>query len=475
MPISRRDVVIGTAGAVALGGCSRIVSQARRLESKPRATPPLVRANADERLLHRAGFGPSPEDLAHLQAIGRDAWIEEQLAAKANEDPWLEVSLRGIDVMVMDGAETRDLPENTVLQQLQRIAILRARYSRNPLRERMVDFWTNHFNIYGRKGLSAYRKHQDEEAVVRKHALGSFPEMLMASARSPAMLGFLDNRVSVRGRPNENYAREIMELHTLGVHGGYTQQDIHEVARCFTGWTVEDRFLRPRGQFRFDPDRHDDDAKVVLGHAIAAEGGIADGERVVDLLAHHPSTAKFIATKLCRYFLGDAADAWVERTAETFRKTNGDIPSTVGPILRSGDLSTSPAKIKRPFDLMISAMRATQAETNGAPPIVDALERMGEPLYQWPMPDGYPDRLDAWAHAVLPRWNFAIAIARGAINGTSIDVAALGGKPHSSARMAAIVLNRPENEVAEIVLAVDGLAPRDALAAILCAPEFQWR
>ncbi|MDR3690970.1 MAG: DUF1800 domain-containing protein, partial [Fimbriimonas sp.] len=336
--LSRRDCLrLGLVGATAgaIGGCAKIADRFSEHHTDPDL--PAGKTSEAKRLLDRVGFGPRPGDIAQVKRMGREAFVDAALRADAGEEMRLQFLLNRLDVFQMDPYEAQDLPENEVLRQLQISAILRATYGSNQLLERMVDFWTNHFNIYGRKGLAAYRKAADETNVIRKNALGSFPDMLSASAHSSAMLIYLDNQSNVDGRPNENYAREIMELHTLGVKGGYTQRDVQEVARCFTGWTIERRFLRHRWAFRFDEDRHDNGVKRVLGHTIPAGGGEHDADIVLGILAHHPATAKHLAEKLCAYFLGSAGDAWVQPTAKAYLESRGDIRAMLRPILKSSE------------------------------------------------------------------------------------------------------------------------------------------
>jgi hypothetical protein len=237
---------------------------------------------------------------------------------------------------------------------------------------------------------------------------------------------------------NENYARELMELHTLGVDGGYTQKDVQEVARCFTGWTIID----PRGAanyagfvdeartgtFYFNPRLHDDGEKIVLGHKIPAGGGINDGMLVLDILAHHPSTAKFIATKLSRKFVMDTpTPELVNRVAAAYMKSNGDIRETLRAVFTSPEFNAPEnyrAKIKTPFELAVSAIRALGGDTNGAPPIHQWIGRMGEPLYQYQAPTGYPDTAEHWVNtgALLERINFALALVSNRIPGTRVDL-----------------------------------------------------
>jgi uncharacterized protein (DUF1800 family) len=336
----------------------------------------------------------------------------------------------------------------------------------------------------------------DELTVIRKHALGKFPDLLRASAHSPAMLAYLDNQINERKAPNENYARELLELHTLGVHGGYTQKDVQEVARCFTGWTVENRFLRPRGRFRFDPHLHDDGPKMVLGVHIPAGGGQKDAEEVLNLLANHPSTAQFIAHKICRYFLGDAAATWTPKLTEIYKQTDGDIRAMLRPLLFSREILEGPPIIKRPFDYMVSALRALNADTDGDRPLQEHLAHMGQPLYQWPMPDGYPDKTSAWTGSLLARWNFATALATNAISGTRVDLPALMRQSHATTdeeyadslielifalppkadsmrllrdRLARYLMQSPRLERKERPLLAE------TAALILASQEFQWR
>jgi uncharacterized protein (DUF1800 family) len=231
------------------------------------------------------------------------------------------------------------------------------------------------------------------------------------------MLGYLDNRLNRKGAPNENYARELMELHTLGVDGGYTQQDVTEVARAFTGWTID----RPRegGGFVFRPRLHDDGAKTVLGQRIAAGGGESDGDKVLDLLARHPATARFVATKLVRRFVSDQPPAaLVDRAAARFRDTDGDLREVMRTILMSKEFRAAGArgaKAKTPFEFLVSALRASGADVLDARPYVRAMQEMGMPLYQCQPPTGYADTADAWINtgALVARINAATRIAAG--------------------------------------------------------------
>jgi len=427
---TRRDILRVSAAAslsVWAAGCTRIVQRATAPSwpadlSLPEQPQPIAR------LLDRAGFGAAPGEVARVAKIGTAAYLDEQLAP--DEQPSLEgeewrlrARLHGLEVLRGDAMELRDLQEREVLRQLQAASLLRAVYSRRQLRERMVDFWSNHFNIYARKGRGAYLVTGDDITVVRAHALGKFSDLLRASAHSPAMLSFLDNSENRRGVPNENYARELMELHTLGIDGGYSQKDVQEVARCLTGWTIENRFLHRRGTFRFDGERHDDGEKIVLGHRIARGGGQSDGDKVLSILAAHPSTARFLARKLCRYFWGNEDEKWTLRLAQIFTHSGGDIRAMLRPLLASEELISAPPIVKRPFDFLVSSLRATGADSDGGQGLQEHLAKMGQPLWGWPMPDGYPDRTAAWTGSLLARWNFAGALCGNGIAGTAVDFA----------------------------------------------------
>ena len=331
-----------------------------------------------------------------------------------------------------------------VVTELQRAKLLRAVYSERQLYEVMVDFWENHFNIFANKDDDRYLLTSYDRDTIRPFAMGRFRDLLGATAHSPAMLFYLDNwRSSVRrpypatkdkpagvdGGLNENYARELMELHTLGVDGGYTQQDVQEVARCFSGWTIQKP--NEQGLFLYRPGLHDDGEKVVLGHKILPGGGIADGERVLDILATHPATARFIATKLARRFISDEPPPMViDRAATVFLKTDGSIRETLRAIVTSPEFfsrASYRAKMRSPFEYVAAAMRALNAETDADRPVLDAIGRMGQPVFGRITPDGYADRADQWlsSGAMVARFNFAGALAANRIRGTKIDLAQL--------------------------------------------------
>src|SRR5215217_855053 len=349
-----------------------------------------------------------------------------------------------------------------IIAELQASRILRAVYSERQLQEVMVDFWTNHFNVFAGKGADRWLLPAYDRDTIRPHVMSKFSTLLQATAQSPAMLFYLDNFQSVSPHPpqrlraphqqrrgiNENYARELMELHTLGVDGGYTQKDVQEVARCFTGWTI----FQPRGgaaavnammgeagrrnpgTFFFNARVHDDGEKTVLGHKIPSGGGIKDGLTVLDILAHHSSTAKFIATKLVRHFVSDTPpQSLIDRVAATFTKSDGDIRETLNAIFFSKEFNSTEAyrvKIKRPFELVISAIRTLGADTNGGPGTHRWIERMGEPLYGFQTPNGYSDAAESWVNTggLLERMNFGLALANNRVQGTRVSLSKTNGE-----------------------------------------------
>jgi uncharacterized protein (DUF1800 family) len=492
------------------------------------------------RQLQRRGDLPADLDLQKLQAGGPPQGPPQGAPPRSGDAmPGEAMSAPGANpspnqASDADGKRTaeyrqkiREYYEKNGLQQPQRIMgelqssrILRAVYSERQLQEVMVDFWTNHFNVFAGKGADRWMLTSYDRDTIRPNALGKFSDLLQATAQSPAMMFYLDNFQSVSpnaqlGRPgagaarrpgaqgnrrpglldgdmpnrqdpagapqdramnrypngqaqqtpggvnapqpppnaqrqrrgiNENYARELMELHTLGVDGGYSQKDVQEVARCFTGWGIlaprgggaatqamlngprADMLREKAGTFFFNPRAHDDGEKIVLGHKIPAGGGFKDGLAVLDILAHHQSTAKFVATKLVRYFVSDnPSPALVDRVAASFTKTNGDIRETLKTIFFSPEFNSPEAyraKVKRPFELTISAIRTLGGETNGGPQLHQWIARMGEPLYGYQTPNGYSDTAETWVNTggLLERMNFGLALASNRIPGTRVTL-----------------------------------------------------
>jgi uncharacterized protein (DUF1800 family) len=337
-------------------------------------------------------------------------------------------------------------PIAVVNGELMQSKLLRATYSERQLQEVMTDFWFNHFNVFLGKGADRYLVTSYERDVIRPHALGKFRDLLLATAKSPAMLWYLDNWQSMgpnavaagrgknNGKPaqglNENYAREVMELHTLGVNGGYTQQDVTELARVLTGWTLEEP--RRGGGYVFRPLRHEPGDKTVLGH-VFHQGGEREGEAALAMLAGEPATARFISTKLAQRFVSDTPPAaLVDAMAETFVESDGDIRAVLRTMLAAPefwDPKEYRAKVKTPLEFAVSALRATGAEITRTQSVTEALNRMGMPLYGAQPPTGYSMRAESWVNsgALLSRMNFALALATGKLAGIRVDAEKLAG------------------------------------------------
>ncbi len=440
--------------------------------SSIRISIPPSPLSEEQKILHvlnRLGYGPRPGDVERVKAMGLAAYLGQQLSPEAISDPQADRKLETLPVLSMTTADLmREFPQPNpkllqkatkgemsreemmeqvpiekrpirIVGELQSAKLIRAIESERQLQEAMMDFWFNHFNVFAGKGPVKWMLVSYERDAIRPYALGKFRDLLLATSRHPAMLFYLDNWMSVRsdfqaarqnGKGpkglNENYARELMELHTLGVDGGYTQKDVIEVARCFTGWTIDQP--RSGGGFIFRPPAHDNGEKVVLGHRIPAGGGQRDGEQVIDILVHHPSTAKFIATKLLRRFVSDEPPpALVARAAETFTQTDGDIRAVLATIITSPEFwaaDTYRAKIKKPFELVASAVRAVGGTTGGSPALARAVAQIGEPLYASQPPTGYPDVAEAWVNtgALLSRMNFALSLAQNRYPGTRVGL-----------------------------------------------------
>ena len=479
---------------VLVGAACSSTEPPRRATTAPTAAPaarattalslPVTALTPDQQILHalnRLGYGPRPGDVERVRTMGLSAYVERQLSPRRIEDPAMEPALAGYPVLGSSPAQlVREYPQPSpqarqrmaqgemsrqemmemypperrpavITTQMQAARITRAVLSERQLEEVMVDFWFNHFNVYAQKGAVRWMLPAYEREAIRPHALGRFRDLVLATARHPAMLFYLDNWLSTRddlvvsGGPNagrrmglnENYARELMELHTLGVDGGYTQQDVVEVARCFTGWTID----RPQqgGGFVFRPLAHDRGPKRVLGQVIPAGGGQQDGERVIDILVRHPSTAHFIATKLARRFVSDEPPAaLVDRAAGTFERTDGDIRAVLVAILTSPEFWSPEAyraKIKTPLEVVASAFRTLDGHLAPAGAGPDALAggggalarevgKLGAPLYEAQPPTGYPDRAEAWVNsgALLARMNFALGLAHNRLRGARVEL-----------------------------------------------------
>jgi uncharacterized protein (DUF1800 family) len=402
-------------------------------------TQPQIRAlrtgTPQERLVTFESLAPDKQDDV---IAAMPAGIRQTLFAAAPPEVRRKIEMSGGPAQVV----ARDLMESK---------ILRAVYSSRQLDEVLADFWFNHFNVYFDKGADRYLITEYDQAAIRPHVLGKFRDLLEATAKSPAMLFFLDNWQSVGNQPpgrgpnavrrglNENYGRELLELHTLGVDSGYTQKDVTEVARCFTGWSID----QPQrgGGFLFTPRLHDNGEKTVLGVKIAAGGGIEDGEKVLDIVAHHPSTAHFISRKLAQRFVADdPPPALVERMAQTFLKSDGDIRAVLRTMIDSKEFWSDGAfrsKMKSPLEMVVSAVRASNGDVDFATGLVSQVAQLGEPLYRKREPTGYSNTGNEWMNSagLMGRMNFALQLASNKVPGVMVE------KPEKSA---GIALGSPE-------------------------------
>jgi uncharacterized protein (DUF1800 family) len=383
--------------------------------------------SVEQRLVQRATMGQTAVEMERIAGLGYDGYLEYQLDYEAIDNSELEDLLAtNFITLAMDAPELIRRYENNQgvpVFQLISASIYRALYSPRQLYERMVVFWTDHFNIHLFGDLQPLLKPVDDREVIRKHALGKFPEMLAASAHSPAMLIYLTNTSNVKDRPNENYARELMELHTLGVDNGYKQKDVREVARCFTGWTINGLFGSNGGTFAFSPSQHDTGAKNVMGRAINS-GGIGDGERVLEILANSRRTAKFLARKRLIYFQGyEPRKKDVNKVANAYMKTGGDIKAMLRQVLKKSRMQKAKPKLKRPTHLTVSAMRGLFAQLNNPSHLFETLFQAGHLPFNWEPPNGYPDSEEFWSGFILPRWNWATTfLNQEADSGVAVDL-----------------------------------------------------
>jgi uncharacterized protein (DUF1800 family) len=445
---------------------------------------PLSKDQKVEHALNRLTFGARPGDVEAIKRMGVDKWIQQQLhPEKIAENPELLARLEQLPTLTMSSREAADRFEvpldqlqalqnasddakqktkqqlkqqgkgpQVVGRELTEAKLLRAIYSERQLDELMVDFWFNHFNVNIAKGADRMLVPSYERDAIRPHVWGSFRDLLGATAHHPAMLFYLDNwqnatpepqgrggnvlrdliqaKAKAKGKQlsrgiNENYARELLELHTLGVDNGYTQQDIIDVAKCFTGWTI--RQPRQGGEFEFNARNHDSGPKTVLGVKIPAGGGEKDGEKVLDILAKRPETAQFISFKLAQRFVADdPPQKLVDRMAKKFRDTDGDLRAVVETMITSSEFFSEAAlnaKVKTPLEFVASAVRATDAEVRNPIPLAQRLNDMGQPLYRKVEPTGYSSMAAEWMNsaALLARVNFALDLSSGRLQAVRLS------------------------------------------------------
>ncbi len=429
MSLTRRDffkaggLTALAVGMAAAGGREALARPARpRPAIRWRGSAAAVQMDPALHLLRRASFGPTRAELARVRRMGVDAWLDEQLDPDAIDDSALEDRIaRRYDTLTMNPLELQALDDFArIRRDLGGATMERAVYSRRQLFQVMVDYWSNHFSVYWGDGPVRIMKTVEDREVMRAYALAPFRDILGADAHSPAMLLYLDNARSSAEAPNENYAREIMELHTLGVDGGYTETDVKELARILTGWTVD----RRTGRFLFARNRHDWEAKTFLNQDFPAGRGEEEGEEALDMLASHESTSRYVAHRLCIRFVADEPpEDVVSAAAQTFRDTDGDIRAVLRTIFTHEDfLASAGRKLRRPLDLIAAAVRTLEIPNARGVTLTRALALMDQPLFGWPTPDGYPDDAASWlnTNALLARWNIGLALAEGRAPGVQI-------------------------------------------------------
>ena len=469
MQSRRRFLGLAGAGVAAAAGCDRLPrlpwlgEQGGAAAAGARPDPRLLPA---DRLLRRATYGPRPGESARVAAMGLDAWIEEQLSPESIRDPKTFWLVRRIETVSLETPDLFDYAAETALSDLRRAAVLRAVSSERQLLEVMVELWRDHFSVYAEKGHCAWLVIPYERAL-RRHALGSFRDLLGAVTTSPAMLEYLDGGANVRAKPNENHARELLELHTLGVEGGYTQADVMELSRAMTGWRVRNGFQR--GRTAFERASHDDSLKRILGASYTA-GASRDLDAILDRLAVHPATARRIAGKLCRRFAGDPPPPNLElRVAQAFESSRGDIRTTLSVLLHAKDLLRNGRPVfRRPYAYAVAALRALGSTSDGGLQLQRAIAAMGQLPYDWPTPDGYPSGEAHWAARALPRWNYALALTANRIPGTKTRL----DPARSPSAVTSELIGR---ELAEVERrALDSAGEPEGFALALCHPEFQY-
>ena len=377
------------------------------------------------KLVDRLTFGGTPEEYNRALQLGYDGYLEYHLNHLAIDDSALEATYGAYPTLTASYADIRQIGIGEVVNEMNEVRLLRAINSKRQLFERVMEMWTNHFCIFARENDdTTWLKSADDRDVIRANAMGTFHNMLAASMRSPCMLRYLDNVSSSGNSPNENYAREVMELHTMGADMGYTQGDVENLALILTGWGYNQTSTSPNfGRFVYTASRHSNVPKVLLGVNYPGNQGQAEGDTARAQLLSHPSTAAYIALKICREFLGEnVPQSTIADVASVFTATGGDIKAMLRRTLRPERLAAAQRKFKRPMHLIISGIRAAGGVTNTTSFLRSQLTLMGNLPYAWPAPNGYPDSIAYWADNLLPRWNFGASMANNTVTGTAIDL-----------------------------------------------------
>jgi len=462
----------------------------------PASTSPLTSRAQAAHLLLRATFGPAAGDIDRLLHSGTEEFLERQLAPEPEHDE-LAAKLLALQTIEYSASEfvirhQRDSQSRASvecpLDELRTAKLMRAVHSQNQLREVMTDFWYNHFNVYAYAWEPSVGPYERE--TIRPNVFGKFRDLLRAVSKSLAMMYYLDTYISTGNRMvdgklvrglNENYGRELLELHTVGVAAGYGQHDVTEAARCFTGWDFGG-WHAPVYGFRFAGDNHDRGAKAIFGLEIPAHGGESDGDRLVDYLAAHPATAQFVSWRIVQRFVADDPPATlVAKCGETFRRSDGSIADVLRTLFTSDEFNADAArrtKVKSPLEFVAGAMRATGASIRDGKSVATFLGKMGMPLYECKPPTGYSNRSTDWINvsAQLYRMNFAIALATNDLFGVRHD----GGGGDVTGRFERDIIGGPIDPRTRAIIAkagADKTVPREAkqMALLLASPPFQMR
>ncbi|MBI5361928.1 MAG: DUF1800 domain-containing protein [Planctomycetes bacterium] len=438
---SRRTLLgagLGAGVALGLSGRARAQSTTHQPAGGHRPLTPVAPGDLFL-LVNRTSQGWSEALWAEAQSRGYDGYLEWQLDHSNIADTALDTTLTAFPSIFMTSRQIQDnyvVPgmTNVAVAELKKACVLRSILSKRQLFEHMVEFWTDHLNIDQSDGENQVLKTTDDREVIRAHALGNFRDLLKASAHSGAMLYYLDNFSNRNTGVNENYAREIMELHTLSP-GNYTEADVRELAKILTGWTIWRPADAAYGTFRYRRDWHDNAAHTLLGQVYGPNGGQAEGDAALDQLLDHPACANYIATKLCKWLLSyTPPQTVIDAVALAYTQTNGDIKSMIRTVFMPDNVELAAPfqqpKLKRPFAFVTSLMRATGATftttaSAGAQTLLTELVKFGHMPFAWGPPDGYPDREDYWGNAVLPRWNFAARLLDNSLTPISVDVTTL--------------------------------------------------
>lgn len=481
---SRRALLAAGVGVGLLGLSAAGKSQAAPLK------PETYWVSPARRLLRRIHYGVTPSDVDAIAAVGFTTYLEQQLNAQTINDLVCEAEVANrfprISMPVATLGQDFSIDWRTI-QQIGESMIYRAVNSRKQLLQRMVEFWYDHFNIHIDKAGGWLGSVYDRD-VIRQHALGKFPDLLRAVANSPAMLVYLDNTENWGDFGNINYARELLELHTLGVDGGYTPADIRNVQRCFSGWGMQwDSGAPDYGQFKFWEWGHSTLPKTVLGQNITP-GMKSEGDQVLTILANHPSTARFLARKLCRFWLNyNPPASLVDQVAAEYTATGGDIKAMLRKILTSANLMAAPPKYKRPWHLMMGSLRAMRATFVGEQWSLryEHLFQAGMLPQNWIQPDGYPDKLDFWSGLILPRWNFALMLPQNYVWGVEVNLPTLLAGANTPATIAERInhllfagemIPADKQDVQDFLAAgwLDEYRIKAGFAIALASPSNQW-